>query len=163
MIGTNAMKARMGHGEQYEQLDDLEQRLRGTLRPVVPSRDLLHRLQERIHIPDASELTARLRDWQTLWLVLVGALSGALLLITLARAMFHLTGRRGLRLVDHAVARRTDQCRTPRLTWRGVLAILGLAFGQELIPKRPGVGDQVHVGGQLEVGIDFHEEVGQQR
>ena len=67
----------------------------GLLRPVVPPRDLLRRLQDRIHIPDAAELAARLRDWQTLWLILVGALSGALVIITLARALFHITGRRG--------------------------------------------------------------------
>jgi hypothetical protein len=89
------MNAKLEHANDSAELDDLERRLRGTLRPVVPPRDVLSRLQGRIHFPDASELAARLRDWQTLWLVLVGALSGALLIITVARAMFHLAGRRG--------------------------------------------------------------------
>jgi hypothetical protein len=89
------MNARTANGNNYENLDDLELQLRGTLRPVVPPQDLLGRLQARIRFPDASELRARLRDWQTLWLVLVGTLSGALLVITVARALFHLTGRRG--------------------------------------------------------------------
>ena len=88
------MNAGIGHGNDHEKLDDLERRLRGTLRPVVPPRDLLRRLQDRVRMPTGSELTARLRDWQTMWLALVGALSAALVIITLARAMFHLAGRR---------------------------------------------------------------------
>jgi hypothetical protein len=88
------MNAGIGHSKDHERLDDLERRLRVTLRPVVPPRDLLRRLQDRVRMPSAGELTARLRDWQTMWLALVGALSAALVIITLARAMFHLAGRR---------------------------------------------------------------------
>ncbi len=89
------MSARIGHLDGYEDLNDLERRLRGTLRPVVPPRDLLSRLQDRIHFPDAAELTAHLREWRTLWLVLAGVLSIALMILTVARALFHLMGRRG--------------------------------------------------------------------
>jgi hypothetical protein len=89
------MNVRIGQANNHENLDDLELRLRGTLRPVVPPQDLLGRLQSRIRFPDASELRARLRDWPTLWLMLVGTLSGTLLVITVARALFHMTGRRG--------------------------------------------------------------------
>lgn len=88
------MNAGMRQSNDHDELIDLEKRLRGTLRPVVPPRDLLSRLQNRIRIPSAGELTARLRGWQTLWLALVGVLSGALVILTLARALFHLTGRR---------------------------------------------------------------------
>ncbi len=95
MMGAKAMSARIGHVDSYEDFNDLERRLRGTLRPVVPPRDLLSRLQDRIHIPDAAELTAHLRDWRTLWLALAGVLSVTLMILTLARALFHLTGRRG--------------------------------------------------------------------
>lgn len=88
------MSAGMRHGNDHDELDDLEKRLRGTLRPVVPPQDLLSRLQNRIRIPSARELTARLRGWRTLWLTLAGVLSGALVILTLARALFHLTSRR---------------------------------------------------------------------
>lgn len=77
-----------------ERLDAIERHLAGTLRPVVPSRDLIQRLRGRIRIPDRSEIAGRLRDWRTLMLVLGGVLSGALMLITFARALFHLVGRR---------------------------------------------------------------------
>jgi hypothetical protein len=97
VIGANGMTARIGLGDNHTEFDYLEQRLRGTLRPVVPSRDLVRRLQGRLRFPDASELAARLGDWRTLWLVLVGALSGGLVMLTLARALFHMTGRRGSR------------------------------------------------------------------
>ncbi|HET6845629.1 MAG TPA: hypothetical protein VFH29_02270 [Anaerolineales bacterium] len=89
------MNARIGHGHSHQELDELEMRLRGTLRPLVPPGDLLSRLQARVRMPSAGELKRRLRDWQTLWLALVGVISGALAIITLARALFHLTGRRG--------------------------------------------------------------------
>ena len=88
------MNARVGFVNHHEDLDRIERQLRGTLRPVVPPRELVRRLQGRIRLPDASELRRRLRDWQTLWLVLVGALSGTLMILTVARALFHITSRR---------------------------------------------------------------------
>ena len=88
------MNAGTGRGENYQALEDMEMRLRGTLRPVVPPRDFVQRLQARVRVPNAAELKRRLKDWQTLWLALVGVLSGTLAILTLARALFHLTGRR---------------------------------------------------------------------
>ncbi|HEY5981917.1 MAG TPA: hypothetical protein VIU38_00465 [Anaerolineales bacterium] len=79
-----------------ENLEAIERRLAGTLKPVTPSRELIHRLRGRIRIPDRSEIASRLRDWETLLLVLGGVLSGALVLITVARALFHLVGRRNV-------------------------------------------------------------------
>lgn len=89
------MNARIKTWDQPHNLDALEQRLRGALRPVVPSQDMVQRLRGQIHFPDPGELAERLRGWQTLLVVLGGVLSGALLILTLARALFHLTGRRG--------------------------------------------------------------------
>jgi hypothetical protein len=77
-----------------ERLDLIERQLAGTLRPVRPPQGLVQRLRQRIHIPDREEIAGRLRDWQTLLIVLGSVLSGALVLITFARAMFHLVGRR---------------------------------------------------------------------
>jgi hypothetical protein len=79
-----------------ERLQAIEAHLAGTLRPVVPPRDLLQRLRNRIRIPQRSEIAVRLRDWQTLMLVLGGVLSGAMLILTVARALFHLVGRRNI-------------------------------------------------------------------
>ena len=72
----------------------MEAHLSGTLKRVAPSREILQRLRRRIHMPDRGEIVDRLRDWRRLWLVLGGALSGGLVVLTLARAIFHLVGRR---------------------------------------------------------------------
>jgi hypothetical protein len=77
-----------------ERLDAIEAHLAGTLRPVSPPRELIQRLRRRIRIPRRSEIALRLRDWQTLMLVLGGVMSGALMILTVARALFHLVGRR---------------------------------------------------------------------
>ncbi|HSR20128.1 MAG TPA: hypothetical protein VLL49_04365 [Anaerolineales bacterium] len=88
------MDARAGTWNEVERLDAIERRLAGALRPVVPPQALLERLRSRIRMPDRTTLLRRLHDWRTLMLVLGGVLSGGLLLITLARAMFHIFGRR---------------------------------------------------------------------
>ncbi|HEX2697657.1 MAG TPA: hypothetical protein VHM28_08105 [Anaerolineales bacterium] len=75
-------------------LNDLETHLAGTLRPVAPRRDFVQRLRERVHLPPREEIVVRLRDWQTLVLVFGGVFSGALVILTVARAFFHLFGRR---------------------------------------------------------------------
>ena len=79
---------------EAERLDEIERHLAGTLKPVSPSRDLIQRLRRRIRIPQRSEIAVRIKDWNTLMLVLGGVLSGALVIVTVARAIFHLVGRR---------------------------------------------------------------------
>ncbi len=79
-----------------EELNAIEAHLAGTLRPVSPPRDFVQRLRGRIRIPQRSEIALRLRDWQTLLVVFGGVLSGALVILTLARALFHLVGRRNI-------------------------------------------------------------------
>jgi len=73
---------------------DLETRLAGTLKPIQPSSDLVQRLRERIRFPSPDEIQLRLRDWRRMFLVFGGVMSGMLLIITIARAFFHLFGRR---------------------------------------------------------------------
>jgi len=75
-------------------LKALEARLAGALQPVSPSQELLQRLRGRIRLPEAREIVDRLREWQTLLLVLGGVLAAAIAVITVARAMYHLVGRR---------------------------------------------------------------------
>lgn len=75
-------------------LEDLEAHLAGTLRPVRPSDELARRLRGRIRIPQRAQIVSRLNDWRSLYVTLGGVLSGMLLLITVARALYFLIGRR---------------------------------------------------------------------
>lgn len=77
-------------------LHDLETRLAGTLKPIQPSRDIVHRLRERIHFPARENIVLQLKDWRRLFVVFGGVMSGLLLVITIARAFFYLMGRRNM-------------------------------------------------------------------
>jgi len=77
-------------------LMDLESHLAGTLKRVSPPRDIVQRLRSRIHFPQPDEIRSRLRDWNKLFFIFGGVMSGLLLIITLARMFFYLTGRRNL-------------------------------------------------------------------
>ncbi len=76
------------------ELDLIEAHLAGTLKRVAPSKDILQRLRAKIHIPYREEIALRLRDWRTLFFVFGGVMSGMMLIITVARAMYYLVGRR---------------------------------------------------------------------
>ena len=78
-----------------EELDDLEAQLAGTLKPIHPSKDVIKRLRARIRFPDRESLTRRLGDWRRLFVVFGGVMSGMLLFVTLARALYYLVGRKG--------------------------------------------------------------------
>lgn len=78
-----------------DQIDALEAHLAGTLRPVVPPMDVVQRLRERVRSLPAQEIVSRLRgDWQRMFVVLGGVMSGLLVLITVGRALYYLVGRR---------------------------------------------------------------------
>jgi hypothetical protein len=77
-----------------EILRDLETRLAGTLKPIQPSNEIVQRLRERIRFPAPDEIRSRLHDWKQMFFVLGGVISGMLVIITIARALFHLFGRR---------------------------------------------------------------------
>ena len=79
-----------------ERFDAIEAHLAGTLKPVTPRKDFVRHLHGRIHLPQRGEITVRLRDWRTLLLVFGGVLSGAVVILTLARAFYHLFGRRNM-------------------------------------------------------------------
>ena len=78
------------------QFNDLEAHLAGTLKRVPPRRDFVQRLRSYIHFPPREEIATRLHDWQRLFIVFGSVVSGTLLLITIARALFHLFGRRNM-------------------------------------------------------------------
>jgi hypothetical protein len=77
-----------------DQLMALEAHLAGTLRPVTPPLDVVQRLRERIHFPQPEEIASRFRDWQRMFVVLGGVMSGMLVIITVARALYYLVGRK---------------------------------------------------------------------
>ncbi len=87
-MGTN------GSGVNPEQLDDIEGRLAGTLRRVAPPTEFVQRLRGHIHLPERSTIVVRLQDWERLVMVFGGVLSGTVVILTVARAMYHLFGRR---------------------------------------------------------------------
>jgi hypothetical protein len=77
-----------------DELDALEAHLAGTLKPVAPPTDLVQRLRDRIRLPARGEIVLRFQDWRKLFVVFGGVMSAFLVLITVARALFHLIGRR---------------------------------------------------------------------
>lgn len=77
-----------------EALNELESHLAGTLKRVAPPRRLVQRLRERIRMPAREEIVSRLSNWRRLFLVFGGVMSGLLVIITLARAFYHMMGRR---------------------------------------------------------------------
>lgn len=78
---------------QIQKLTELEAHLAGTLKKVQPPSGMVQRLQGRIQFPDRAQITVRLKDWRTLVFVFGGVMSGMMLLITLARALYYLTRR----------------------------------------------------------------------
>ena len=77
-----------------DQVSALEQHLAGTLQPVAPPAEVVQRLRERIHFPKSREIVSRLYDWQRMWVVLGGVMSGMIAIITVARALYYLFGRK---------------------------------------------------------------------
>jgi len=77
-----------------EDLDALEAHLAGALKPVAPPSDLVQRLRDRIRLPARGAITLRFQDWRRLFVVFGGVMSVLLVLLTVARALFHLFGRR---------------------------------------------------------------------
>ncbi len=79
---------------EASQIDAIEGRLAGTLRPVEPPDDFVERLRGHIHLPERSQIVIRLQEWQRLGLAVGGVLSGAVLVLTFARAMYQLFWKR---------------------------------------------------------------------
>ena len=79
-----------------ENLESLEAHLAGTLRPVAPPKDFVQRLRDRIRLPEREVIVSRLRDWNRLFLVFGSVMSGMLIVITIARALYYMFGRRNM-------------------------------------------------------------------
>lgn len=72
---------------------ELEAHLAGTLRPLAPPQDLTQRLRDRARWPEPRALAQRIVSWRFFFVVIGGAISAGLVVLTLARALFNLTGR----------------------------------------------------------------------
>ncbi|MCK6584682.1 MAG: hypothetical protein L6Q49_16430 [Anaerolineales bacterium] len=79
---------------QDSDLQSLETHLSRTLKRVTPPSGMAERLRSRIQMPSRSEITLRLSDWNRLFLVFGGVMSGMLIIVTLARALYYFAGRR---------------------------------------------------------------------
>jgi hypothetical protein len=77
-----------------DQVIALEAHLAGTLRPVIPPMEVVQRLRERIRFPQPEEIVSRFQDWQRMFVVFGGVMSGMLVIITIARALYYLVGRK---------------------------------------------------------------------
>jgi hypothetical protein len=73
---------------------ELEAHLAGTLKPVVPPRHVTQRLRTRIHMPDPRLIAERFTSWRSFFIAIGGTMSVLLLIITVARALFHLVARK---------------------------------------------------------------------
>jgi hypothetical protein len=79
---------------QESDFDALEGRLAGTLRPVSPPDEFVQRLRSHIHAPERGELTVRLQAWVRVMVVFGGVMSGAVVIVAILRALYHIVGRR---------------------------------------------------------------------
>jgi len=79
-----------------DNLESLEAHLAGTLQPVTPPKDFVQRLRDHVHLPKREVLVSRLRDWNRLLLVFGSVMSGMLIVITVARALYYMVGRRNM-------------------------------------------------------------------
>lgn len=77
-----------------ETFTDLEAHLAGTLTRVTPPRGFSQRLRERIHMPEPRLIAERIASWRFFFVAVGGVMSAMVLVITVARALFHLVGRR---------------------------------------------------------------------
>ncbi len=77
-----------------DQLFALEEHLAGTLKPITPPSELVVRMRERVRLPQRDEIVSRIGDWQRLFLIFGGVMSGFVVTVTVARAFFYFFGRR---------------------------------------------------------------------
>lgn len=78
-----------------QSLNEIEAHLAGTLRRVRPPSGMTQRLRDRVRLAEPRLVAERLANWRFYLLTIGGVISGMMLIITVARALFHLTGRRG--------------------------------------------------------------------
>lgn len=87
-------KSRKVTADNEDQLFALEEHLAGTLKPITPPSELVVRMRNRIRMPQRQEIVSRFDQWQRLFLVFGGVMSGFVIVVTVARAFFYFLGRK---------------------------------------------------------------------
>ena len=87
-------KSRKVTAENEDQLFALEEHLAGTLKPITPPSELVVRMRNRIRMPQRQAIVSRFDEWQRLFLVFGGVMSGFVIVVTVARAFFYFLGRK---------------------------------------------------------------------
>ena len=77
-----------------QSLNEIESHLAGTLKRVRPPSGMTQRLRDRVRLAEPHLVAERLSNWRFYLLTVGGVISGMMLIITVARALFHLAGRR---------------------------------------------------------------------
>ena len=77
-----------------ETLTDLETHLAGTLKRVAPPRGFSQRLRERVRLSEPRRIAEHIASWRFFFVAVGGTMSGMLIVLTVARALFHIFGRR---------------------------------------------------------------------
>ncbi len=77
-----------------DQLFALEEHLADTLKPITPPSELVMRMRERIRLPQREAIVSRIGDWQRLFLIFGGVMSGFVVAVTVARAFFYFFSRK---------------------------------------------------------------------
>lgn len=71
------------------EIDKLERSLSNTFQAVRPPEDVMQRLQKKIGRLEPNEIAKRITNWE-LWIITVGTvMSAAIVIITLARALYY--------------------------------------------------------------------------
>ncbi|MCF6277349.1 MAG: hypothetical protein L3J16_01165 [Anaerolineales bacterium] len=85
-----------GSGDQINMVEDY---LAHTLKAVRPPGDVMQRLQERIGSLEPHLIVKRLSNWELVLIVTGSVMSAAVVILTVARALFYFFGRRGGRMM----------------------------------------------------------------
>ncbi len=94
MQRVKSMKKSSKPSGNDDQLFALEEHLAGTLKPITPPSELVVRMRERVRLPQRDEIVSRIGDWQRLFLIFGGVMSGFVVAVTVARAFFYFFSRK---------------------------------------------------------------------
>lgn len=75
-------------------LEDLESRLQRALQPIALSAEHLQRVRRRIRYPSQVRAAQRMFEWEFWFIIIGGVLTTFMLILTLARALFYLFGKK---------------------------------------------------------------------
>lgn len=75
-------------------MDDLEHQLKRALRPIPLPAEELERVRRRIRYMPSVRVARRMFEWEFWFIVIGGLVTAFMLILTLARALFYIFGRK---------------------------------------------------------------------